>query len=109
MNLRIILCIQAQKYLWKKYHVFLAHVVDRTQEVKDIKRIPEVCDFPDIFPKDLPGVPPKRQVEFRIDLIPGATPVAKSPYRLAPAEMQELSSQLNELLSKGFIKPSFSP
>lgn len=68
-----------------------------------------MSDFPDIFPEELSGLPPQRQVEFRIDLVPGATPVAKSPYRLAPAEMQELSGQLNELLSKGFIRPSFSP
>ena len=61
------------------------------------------------FLKDLPRIPPVRQVEFRIDLIPGATPVAKSAYRLAPSEMQELSSQLQELLDKGFIRPSFSP
>ncbi|CAH1452087.1 unnamed protein product [Lactuca virosa] len=80
-----------------------------SQETKDIKNIPVVRDFPDIFPEELPGLPPQRQVEFRIDLVPGATPVAKSPYRLAPAEMQELSDQLNELLSKGFIRPSFSP
>ena len=57
----------------------------------------------------MPGIPPVRQVEFRIDLIPGAAPVAKAPYRLAPSEMQELSSQLQELLSKGFIRPSSSP
>ena len=66
-------------------------------------------DFSDVFPEDLPGIPPIRQVEFRIDLIPGAAPVAKAPYRLAPSEMQELSSQLQELLSKGFIRPSSSP
>ena len=108
-SLRIISCIQAQKCLRKEYHAFLAHVVDTSQELKDIQKIPEVRDFPDIFPEELPGLPPQRQVEFRIDLVPGATPVAKSPYRLAPAEMQELSSQLNELLKKGFIRPSFSP
>ena len=108
-SLRIVSCIKARKYLQKRYHAFLAHVVDEKKEVKNIKEIPEVCDFPDVFPEDLPGVPPARQVEFRIDLIPGATPVAKASYRLAPAEMQELSSQLNELLSKGFIRPSFSP
>ncbi|KAJ0581106.1 putative nucleotidyltransferase, Ribonuclease H [Helianthus annuus] len=61
------------------------------------------------FPEDLPGLPPQRQVEFRIDLVPGAAPVAKAPYRLAPSEMQELSTQLQELLDKGFIRPSFSP
>ena len=108
-SLRIISSIQAQKYLRKEYRTFLAHIVDTSQKVKDPKDIPVVCDFPDVFPEDLPGLPPKCQVEFRIDLVPGATPVAKSPYRLAPAEMQELSGQLNELLSKGFIRPSFSP
>ncbi|GKD26517.1 hypothetical protein Tco_1232731 [Tanacetum coccineum] len=65
-----------------------------------------VRDFTDVFPEDLLGLPPQRQVEFRIDLVPGATPVAKSPYRLAPAEMQELSGQLQELQDKGFIQPS---
>ena len=108
-DFRVVSCIKARKYLQKKYCAFLAHVVDAKKKVKEIKDIPEVCDFPDVFPEDLPGVPPPRQVEFRIDLIPGATPVARAPYRLAPAEMQELSSQLNELLSKGFIRPSFSP
>ena len=108
-SFRIISCIQAQKCLRKEYQAFLAHVVDTSQELKDIQKILEVRDFPDIFPEELPGLPPQRQVEFRIDLVPGATPVAKSPYRLAPDEMQELSSQLNELLKKRFIRPSFSP
>ncbi|GKE94178.1 putative reverse transcriptase domain-containing protein, partial [Tanacetum coccineum] len=62
-----------------------------------------VRDFVDVFPKDLSGLPPQRQVEFRLDLVPGATPVAKSPYRLAPLEMQELFGQLQELQEKGFI------
>ncbi|GKB48463.1 putative reverse transcriptase domain-containing protein [Tanacetum coccineum] len=66
-------------------------------------------DVIDVFPDDLSGLPPQRQVEFRIDLIPGATPVAKSPYRLAPSEMQELSEKLQELQDKGFIRPSHSP
>ncbi|GJW76562.1 putative reverse transcriptase domain-containing protein, partial [Tanacetum coccineum] len=68
-----------------------------------------VRDFVEVFPEDLSGLPPQRQVEFRIDLVPGATPVAKSPYRLAPSEMQELSAQLQELQDKGFIRPSHSP
>ncbi|GJV76031.1 putative reverse transcriptase domain-containing protein [Tanacetum coccineum] len=71
--------------------------------------IPIVRDFEDVFPEDLSGLPPQRQVEFRIDLVPGATPIAKSPYRLAPSEMQELSGQLQELQDKGFIRPSHSP
>ncbi|GJW53896.1 putative reverse transcriptase domain-containing protein [Tanacetum coccineum] len=69
----------------------------------------ELRDFVDVFPEDLSGLPPQRQVEFRIDLVPGATPIAKSPYRLAPSEMQELSGQLQELQDKGFIRPSHSP
>ncbi|GJS96577.1 putative reverse transcriptase domain-containing protein [Tanacetum coccineum] len=74
-----------------------------------ISYIPVVRDFTDVFPKDLSGLPLQRQVEFRINLVPGATPVAKSPYRLAPSEMQELSGQLQELQDKGFIRPSHSP
>ncbi|GJU83358.1 putative reverse transcriptase domain-containing protein [Tanacetum coccineum] len=68
-----------------------------------------VMDFPDVFPEDLSGLPPTRQVEFQIDLIPGATPVARAPYRLTPSEMKELSEQLKELSDKGFIRPSSSP
>ncbi|GJV68958.1 putative reverse transcriptase domain-containing protein [Tanacetum coccineum] len=62
-----------------------------------------------VFPEDLPGLPPTRQVEFQIDLVPGAAPVARAPYRLAPSEMKELSEQLQELSDKGFIRPSSSP
>ena len=53
-----------------------------------------MCEFPDVFPEELPGVPPERQVEFHVDLVPGAAPISKAPYRLAPLDMQELSSQL---------------
>ena len=70
--------------------------------------VPVVREFADVFPEELPGIPPERQVEFRIDLVPGAAPIAKAPYRLAPPEMQELSTQLLELLDKGFIWPSSS-
>ena len=108
-ELRIISCMKACKYLNKKCHAFLAHVTERKPEAKKMQDIPIVKDFAEVFPEDLPGVPPLRQVEFRIDLIPGAAPVAKAPYRLAPSEMQELSSQLQELLDKGFIRPSYSP
>ncbi|GKF49159.1 hypothetical protein Tco_0142410, partial [Tanacetum coccineum] len=68
-----------------------------------------VRDFPEVFPDDLSGLLPVREIKFRIELIPGATPVAKSPYRLAPSELEELSGQLKELQDKGFIRPSSSP
>nr|GFB41548.1 putative reverse transcriptase domain-containing protein [Tanacetum cinerariifolium] len=71
--------------------------------------IPVVRKFPDVFLDDLSGLPPSREIEFFIDLIHGAMPVAKSPYRLAPTEMQELANQLKKLQDKGFIRPSSSP
>ncbi|GJT69703.1 putative reverse transcriptase domain-containing protein [Tanacetum coccineum] len=76
---------------------------------KKLDDIQVVRDFPEVFPDDLSGLPPVREIEFRIDLIPGASPVVKSPYRLAPSEMLELSNQLKELQEKGFIRPSHSP
>ncbi|GKD66090.1 hypothetical protein Tco_1308198 [Tanacetum coccineum] len=75
-------------------------------EGKQIKDVPIIRDFPDVFPEDLPGLPSARPVEFQIDLIPGAAPVTRAPYRLAPSEMKELSKQLQELSDKGFIRPS---
>ncbi|GKF79654.1 hypothetical protein Tco_0235222, partial [Tanacetum coccineum] len=68
-----------------------------------------ICNFLEVFPDDLPGLLPPRQVEFRIELVPGAAPVARAPYCLAPSELKELSDQLKELLEKGFIRPSSSP
>jgi len=102
-------CIEARKCLDKKCMAFLAHVIDTKVKGKELKDIPIARDFPEVFPEDLNGLPPIREVEFKIDLIPGATPVAKAPYRLAPSELQELSSQLQELSDKGLIRPSTSP
>ncbi|GKA27231.1 putative reverse transcriptase domain-containing protein [Tanacetum coccineum] len=76
---------------------------------KKQKEIVVVSNFPKVFPDDLSGLPPIREIEFRIELIPRATPVAKSPYRLAPSELEELSGQLKELQDKGFIRPSSWP
>nr|GFB62238.1 putative reverse transcriptase domain-containing protein [Tanacetum cinerariifolium] len=71
--------------------------------------MPMICNFPEVFPDDLPRLPPPRQVEFKIELIPGATPVAHAPNRPAPSELKELSDELKELSEKGFIRPSSSP
>ncbi|KAK8934918.1 hypothetical protein KSP39_PZI014856 [Platanthera zijinensis] len=68
-----------------------------------------VSEFADVFPKDLPGLPPQREIDFSIELVPGAKPVARSPYRVAPKEMAELKVQLQELLEQGYIRPSMSP
>ncbi|GJW10661.1 reverse transcriptase domain-containing protein [Tanacetum coccineum] len=76
---------------------------------KRTEDVPVFRDFPEVFPEDLPGLPPTRQVEFHIELIPRAAPVTRAPYRLTPAEMKELAEQLKELSDKGFIRPSSSP
>ncbi|WMV54884.1 hypothetical protein MTR67_048269, partial [Solanum verrucosum] len=88
------------------YH---AHIVDTQLKSPCIKDIPVVCDFPEVFPENLLGLPPKREVEFLIELIPGSNPISITPYRMAPAELRELKAQLQELLEKGFIRPSVSP
>ncbi|KAD7477647.1 hypothetical protein E3N88_00783 [Mikania micrantha] len=108
-KLSIISCMQARKCLRKGCQAFLAYVTENKPHQKRIEDIPVVREYPEVFPDDISGLPPVRQVEFRIDLVPGAAPIAKAPYRLAPSEMQELSSQLQELLDKGFIRPSYSP
>ncbi|GKD03156.1 hypothetical protein Tco_1178130, partial [Tanacetum coccineum] len=89
--------------------LFLAEVTEQESKEKRLEDVPIIQDSPEVFPKELPRLPPPRQVDFRIDLIPGAAPMARAPYRLAPSEMKELSKQLQELLEKGFIRPSLSP
>ncbi|KAJ0556179.1 putative nucleotidyltransferase, Ribonuclease H [Helianthus annuus] len=105
-------CVQASKYLRKEYRAFLANIVVAEEVNKGktgVKDVPVVREFPNVFPDDIPDLPPSRDIDFRIDLNPGANPIARAPYRLAPSEMRELSSQLQELLDIGFIHPSTSP
>nr|GEV66633.1 reverse transcriptase domain-containing protein [Tanacetum cinerariifolium] len=102
-RLEVISSIRTQKFIEKGCHIFLIHVtgneVIETPE-RRIEDVPVVRDFSKVFPEDLPGLPPTRQVEFNIKLIPGAGPVARSPYRLAPTKMKELAEQLKELSDK---------
>ncbi|GJZ32094.1 putative reverse transcriptase domain-containing protein [Tanacetum coccineum] len=91
------------------WHISLKKKAEDKSKEKRLEDVPVVRDFPEVFLEDLSGVPPTRQVEFQIDLVPGAAPVARAPYRLAPSEMKELSDQLQELSEKGFIKPNSSP
>ncbi|GJU69224.1 putative reverse transcriptase domain-containing protein [Tanacetum coccineum] len=87
----------------------IIRVMEKKSHKKQLEDIPIVREFSKVFPEDLPGLPLVHQVEFQIDLIPGAAPVARAPYRLALSEMQELSNQLQELADRGFIRPSTSP
>nr|GEZ98046.1 putative reverse transcriptase domain-containing protein [Tanacetum cinerariifolium] len=106
--------VRKLKSTWQKdFQIFLAHISAKKEEDmmegKQLEDVPVVRDYPEVFPKDFPGLPPAQPVEFQTDLILGAAPVARAPYQLAPSEMKELSEQLQELSKKGFIRPSFSP
>ncbi|GJT03652.1 putative reverse transcriptase domain-containing protein [Tanacetum coccineum] len=100
-QISLISCIKTERYISMGYQVFIAQVMEKKSDKKRLKDIPVVRKFPEVFLEDLPGLPPVHQVEFQIDLIPGAAPVARAPYRLAPSEMQELSDQLQELTDRG--------
>ncbi|KAF5772019.1 putative nucleotidyltransferase, Ribonuclease H [Helianthus annuus] len=100
--------LKASRCLKKGCVIYMAQVTIGKEKPK-IEDIPVISDYPEVFPEELPGLPPDRQVEFRIDIIPGAAPIARAPYRLAPTEMKELRTQLDDLLAKGFIRPSSSP
>ena len=106
---RLINAMTALKMLRKGCQGYLAFVVDRRQEGTRLEDIPIVKEFPDVFPGDISVLPPDREVEFTIDLIPRTEPIYIPPYRMAPVELRELKAQLEELLSKGFIRPSISP
>ncbi|GJV31197.1 putative nucleotidyltransferase, ribonuclease H [Tanacetum coccineum] len=111
-RLEVISSIRTQGYIDKECQVFLVRMMKKEgTEVseKRIEDVPVVRDFSEVFPEELPGLPPTRKVEFYIELVPQAAPVARAPYRLASAEMKELAEQLKELSDKGFIRPSSSP
>ena len=88
---------------------YLATVRDTQQGELKLEDIPIVREFLDVFPEDLSGLPPDREIEFSIDLLPGSSLISKAPYRMALAELRELKAQLQDLLDKGFIRPSVSP
>ena len=98
----------AQSILRKGCQSYLAYVVETGKEGTLVDEIPIVREFLDVFPDDIAGLPPDREVEFTIDLIPGTEPISIPPYRMAPAKLRKLKAQLEELLSKGFIRPSIS-
>ena len=91
-----------------KDHMSLTPMVNQV-EGKNLAVIPVVCEYPDVFPDDLPGLPPDRKIEFAIELQPGTAPISRRPYRMPPNELAELKKQLQELLDKGYIRPNTSP
>ncbi|KAD6119182.1 hypothetical protein E3N88_10453 [Mikania micrantha] len=108
-SLKIISTLKAQKLISHGCVGFLASIIDTSVGEASIDSHPVVCEYPDVFPDELPGLPPDREIEFSIDLIPGAQPISKAPYHMAPLELKELKEQLQKLLELGFIRPSVSP
>ncbi|GJY56659.1 putative reverse transcriptase domain-containing protein [Tanacetum coccineum] len=107
--LKIISALKARTLISHGCEGFLASIKDTSLDGPRLESHPVVRNFPDVFPDELPGLPPEREVEFTIELIPGAQPISKAPYRMAPVELKELKDQLQELLERGFIRPSVSP
>ncbi|KAG8472702.1 hypothetical protein CXB51_034564 [Gossypium anomalum] len=105
----VISSMLAQKCVRKGCETYLAYVLEDKELEKKPESVPVVCEYPDVFPEELPGLPPVREVEFGIELVPGTTPISIAPYRMAPTELKELKAQLQELTDKGFARPSFSP
>jgi hypothetical protein len=88
---------------------FDLHEVANAIQTRTIADVPVVCEFPDVFLDNLPGLPPDQDVEFKIELVPGIAPSSRRPYRMPPNELAELKIQLQELHKKGLIRPSASP
>lgn len=108
-NRKLLTMAQVTRMLRQGCQAYLAHVVDTEKPTPKLEEILVVNKFVDVFPEELPGLPPDREVEFTIELAPGTAPVSKAPYRMAPVEMKELAIQLQDLLDKGVIRPSVSP
>ena len=105
----VISAATARTMVRKGCEAYLAYVIDMVKARPSVYDIPTVSDFSDVFPEELQGFPPHREIEFAIDVVSGATPTSITPYKMAPLELKELKLQLQELLEKGFIRPSVSP
>ena len=106
---KVISAMEARRFLRKGCEAFLALILDSKREQVNLENIPVIREFPDVFPEELPGVPLEREVDLSIEVVQGMTPISRAPYRMAPTELKELKTQLQELLDKGFIRPSVSP
>ncbi|KAA3461708.1 Retrotransposon protein [Gossypium australe] len=105
----VISTLSTQRYLRTGYEAYLAFVLNTKETELRIELVPIVCEYLDVFPKELPGLPPVREIEFEIELALGTAPISIAPYRMAPTELKELKAQLQELTDKGLARLSFSP
>ena len=95
--------MQARRFKRKGYEAFLALILDSKRGQVNVEKIPVVREFPDVFPKELPGIPLEREVDLSIEIVLRTAPMSRAPYRMAPTELKELKVQLQELLDKGFV------
>ena len=107
--LKVISAMKARRFLRKGCEDFLALILDSKREQVNLGNILVIREFPDVFPEELPRVPPEREVDLSIEVVQGTTPISRTSYRMALTELKELKTQLQELLDKGFIRPSVSP
>ena len=105
----VISAATARTMVRKGCEAYLAYVIDMKKAEPSLSDILPVCDYPDVFLEEFSGLPPQREIEFAIDVFTDATLASITPYRMAPVELKELKLQLQELLEKGFIRPSVSP
>ena len=105
----LISAITVRTMVRKGCEAYLEYVIDMKNVELSLSDIPTVCDYPDVFLEELPRLPPQREIDFRIDVVPGATLASITPYKMTPVELKELKLQLQELLEKGLIHPSVSP
>lgn len=105
----LISALGSRRLLRKGFQGYLALVRDVDSRTTDLEHVPVVNEFLDVFPKELAGLPLDREIEFNIDVVPGTQLISISFYRMAPLELQELKDKLQDLLDKGFIRPSTSP
>ena len=105
----IMTAMKVSKMVQKSYQGYLAYAIEVRDSGSRLEDIPVVKEFPDVFPENLPGIPPYREIDFLIELAPRTEPISKAPYRMAPSKLKELKVQMEELVNKGFVRPSTSP
>ena len=105
----VISILEAKRLLLKRYESYLAHVIDTSVTEVKLENVPVVCEFSDVFLEDLSRLPPDRELEFGIEVLPNSALISIPPYRMAPMELIELKTQLQDLVDKGFIRLSVSP
>ena len=104
----VILALEVKRLLHKGCEAYLAHVIDKSSSEVTMDNVPIVCKFPNVFLEDLSSLPPDRELEFGIELFSGSAHIFIPPYKMTPTELKELKTQLQNLVDKGFIRPSVS-